>query len=223
MSHDVNHTEDQSVLGPHRDVTSFGVSADRGLCRSNRQKFVHLADASNLFTRGVDGEDEDKDDREEHSGVGTVHKKVRSLRLSCGKYRAVLVTEEGGSHTTDDDVDSHTDRNQETGCDRVHSREVGNGRGTAQDEHGRDDDVRGQSNIHIKHPLKVELKEAPFPKKNSPEEEENEVSKFSPTNANDLEPGVSMWGIELKLGGELMGSPQVRVSFRTWLYLEEWS
>ena len=42
-----------------------------------------------------------------------------------------------------------------------------------------------------------------------PEEEENEVSKFSPTSTNDLEPGISVWGIEFKFGGKLMGSPCV--------------
>jgi len=60
--------------------------------------------------------------------------------------------------------------------------------------------------------LNVELEEIHFSKWNSPEEEENEVSKFSPTSTNDLEPGVSVRGVELKLGGKLMGSSQARVS-----------
>lgn len=38
-----------------------------------------------------------------------------------------------------------------------------------------------------------------------PKEHENEVSNFSPTDTNDLEPGISMRGIELKLGGKLVG------------------
>jgi len=71
-----------------------------------------------------------------------------------------------------------------------------------------------------KHPLKVELEETPFSKSNSPEEEENEVSNFSPTSTNDLEPGVGMRGVELKLGRKLMGSSQVRVSFRALSYLD---
>ena len=107
---------------------------------------MHLPDAPNLITRGVDGEDEDKDDRKEHRSVGTVFAEILG-RFGCdpAKNENVLVTEEGGSHTTDNDVDSHTGRNQETSCDRVHPREVGDGRRAAQDKHGRDDDVRGQS------------------------------------------------------------------------------
>ena len=87
----------------------MGVSANGGLRCSGREKFVHLADASDLVARGVDGEDEDKDDREEHGSVGAVHRKVRSLRLQSWKYGTVLVTKEGGTHPTDDDVDGHTD------------------------------------------------------------------------------------------------------------------
>ena len=34
-----------------------------------------------------------------------------------------------------------------------------------------------------------------------PEEHENEVSKFSPTDTNDLYPGIGVWGIEFKLSG----------------------
>jgi len=120
-------------------------------------------------------------------------------RFVChlGKYGTVLVAKEGGTHATDNDVDGHTDRDQETCCDRVHPREIGNGRGTAQDKHGRHNNVRGQPVIDKKHPLKVELEETPFSERNSPKEEENEVGKFSPTSANDLEPGVCVWGIEL--------------------------
>jgi hypothetical protein len=33
---------------------------------------VHLPDTSNLITRGVDGEDEHKDDRKEHGSVRAV-------------------------------------------------------------------------------------------------------------------------------------------------------
>jgi hypothetical protein len=58
---------------------------------------------------------------------------------------ALLVTEEGGSHTTDNDVNSHTDRDQETRSDRAHSREVSDSCGTTQDKHGRHNDVGGQS------------------------------------------------------------------------------
>ena len=73
---------------------------------------MHLANASDFITRGIDGEDEDEDDRKEHSSVGTVvHKKVRLFfAVISGKNGTVLVTEEGSSHTTDDDVDGHTDR-----------------------------------------------------------------------------------------------------------------
>jgi hypothetical protein len=37
-----------------------------------------------------------------------------------------------------------------------------------------------------------------------PKEHENEMSGFSPTDTNDLEPSVSVRGIELKLCGKLM-------------------
>ena len=139
---------------------------------------------------------------------------------NTGKYGIALVTEQGGSHATNHDVDGHADRDQETCCDRVHPREIGNGCGTAQDKHGRDDNVRGQPVINNKSPLKVEFEEIPVSKRNSPEEEENEVGKFSPTSTNDLEPGVSVRGVELKLGRKLMGSSQVRVSLRALSYLE---
>ena len=56
----------------------------------------------------------------------------------------ILVAEKSGSHTTDNDVDRHTDRDQETRSDCIHSREVSDSRGTTQDEHGRNDNVRGQ-------------------------------------------------------------------------------
>ena len=75
VSNNVNHTEDQSVLRPHRDVTSVSVSGNRGFGRSGRQKLMHLSDASDLIARGVDGEDEDKDDREKHGSVGTVSRR----------------------------------------------------------------------------------------------------------------------------------------------------
>ena len=56
----------------------------------------------------------------------------------------LLVTEKGGSHSTDHDVNSHSDRDQETGRDRTHPGEVSDSCGTTQDKHGRDDDVRSQ-------------------------------------------------------------------------------
>ena len=127
------------------------------------------------------------------------------LFSSCGE-RDVLVTEESSSHATDDDVDGHTDRDQETSCDRVHTREVGDGRGTTQDKHGRDDNVRGQPR---KHPLEIKLGGNPLLYRDVPEEHENEMSKFSPTSTNDLEPSVSVWGVEFKLGGKLKGSPRI--------------
>lgn len=69
VSNNINHTKDQSILGPHRDVTSVGISGNRSLLRGSRQEFVHLTNTPNLVTRGVDGEDEDKDDRKEDGGV----------------------------------------------------------------------------------------------------------------------------------------------------------
>lgn len=72
VSNDVDDTKDQSVLGPHRDVTPVSISGNRSLLCSCRQECVHLADASNLVARGVDSEDEDKDDREEYGGMGAV-------------------------------------------------------------------------------------------------------------------------------------------------------
>ena len=179
----------------------MSISGDRGFSRSDCQKFVHLADASNFFTRGVDGEQEDKDDHEEHGSVGAVFAKRLGSFGRLENNGDILVTEKGGSHTTDDDVDSHTDRDQETRCDRVHSREVSDSRGTTQDEHGRDYNVRGQPE---EYPLKMALGETLLLKGVVPEEHENEVSKFSPTGTNDLEPGIGVRGIELELGGKLV-------------------
>jgi hypothetical protein len=42
------------------------------LLRGGSQELVHLADASNLVARGVNSEDEDKDDRKEHCSVSAV-------------------------------------------------------------------------------------------------------------------------------------------------------
>jgi hypothetical protein len=218
VPNNVNYPKDQSVLGPHRDVTSLGVSRNRSLRRSGRQKFVHLADASNLITRGVDGEDEDKDNREKDRRVGAVFAKGLDYSgFRPGKNGIVLIAEEGSSHTTDDDVDSHADRDQETRCDCVHPREGSDGRGTTQDKHGRDDNVRGQPRKNRPR-QKLNLKRLQLPEGGSPEEHEHEVRNFSPTRTDDLEPGVSVWGIEFEFGGKLTGSPGVRVSLRAWLY-----
>lgn len=53
----------------------MSISGNRSLLSSGSQEFVHLTDAPNLVTRGVDGEDEDEDDSEEHSGMGAVLQK----------------------------------------------------------------------------------------------------------------------------------------------------
>ena len=137
--------------------------------------------------------------------------------LGCrpGKNGIVLIAEEGSPHTTDDDVDGHSNRDQETRCDGVHPREVGDSRGTTQDKHGRDDDVRGQPGKNRPR-QKLNLKRLQLPNGGSPEEHEHEVRNFSPTRTDDLEPGVSVRGIELEFGGKLTGSPGVRVSLRAW-------
>jgi len=85
VSDNVNHTKDQSVLRPHGDVTSVGVSGDRSFSRSCRQKFVHLSDASDFVTRGVDGKDEDKYDREEHGSVSAAF--ARKVRLFWSSWK----------------------------------------------------------------------------------------------------------------------------------------
>ena len=83
VSENVDHTKDQSVLGPHSDVTSVSISRDRGFSRSDRQEFVHLPDASDFFTRSVDGKDEDKYDREEYGSMGAAFaQKVGLLQSS---------------------------------------------------------------------------------------------------------------------------------------------
>ena len=114
-----------------------------------------------------------------------------------GKNEDILVTEQGGSHTTDNNIDGHTNRDQEASGNRIHSREISNGCGTTQDEHGRDDDVRGQ-------PKNVRWKWHSVLKGVVPEEHENEVGRFSPTSTDDLEPGVGVRGIKLKLCGKLV-------------------
>ena len=124
----------------------MSVPGNRSLLGSGRQEFVHFTDTSNLVARGVDGEDEDENDRKEHGGVSAVLQEIQlTFCRDLINSAALLITEESGSHSTDDNVDSHTDRDQETCSDRVHSREIGDSCGTTQDKHGGNDNVRGQS------------------------------------------------------------------------------
>jgi len=122
VSENVDHTKDQPVLGPHCDVTSVSVSRDRSFGRSDCQEFVHLPDASDFVTCSVDGKDKDKDDRKEYGSVGAVFAKKLGCFGHLGKNGDTLVTEQGGSHTTDDNIDGHTDRDQEASGNRIHSR-----------------------------------------------------------------------------------------------------
>ena len=41
------------------------------------------------------------------------------------------------------------------------------------------------------------------------------MGEFPPPSTDDLEPSISVWGIEFEFGRELMGSPRVRFSFPT--------
>ena len=57
MSH-VDDTKDQTVLRAHCEIASVSIAGDRvGLCGVD-EELVHLADASNLVRRRVDGEHE---------------------------------------------------------------------------------------------------------------------------------------------------------------------
>ena len=61
------------------------------------------------------------------------------------------------------------------------------------------------ANLRIIHSLETEPDGIPAPRENSPEEEENGVGELSPTGTDDLEPGVSVWGIEFEFCGKLVG------------------
>ena len=64
----------------------MSVSGNRSFLCSGRQEFVHLTDAPDLVARGVDGEDEDEDNREEHGSVGAVLQKCQDVpRCNPGK------------------------------------------------------------------------------------------------------------------------------------------
>ena len=91
---------------------------------------MHLLGASNLVARGVDGEDEGEDDREEGS-------------------RVRIVAEKGGSHTTDNNVNGDSRGNEETSRDGVHAGEVSHSGGTTENQHGADDDVRSKTIIYF--------------------------------------------------------------------------
>jgi hypothetical protein len=69
------------------------------------------------------------------------------------------------------------------------------------------------ANLRKVHPL--ESNPINFLKEDPPEEEENGVGDFPPTSTDDLDPRVSVRGIEFEFGRELMGSPRVQVSFPT--------
>lgn len=47
-----------------------------------------------------------------------------------------VIRNESGAHSTGEDVDRDAEGNEEASSDGVHTGEVGDGRGTAQDEHG---------------------------------------------------------------------------------------
>lgn len=68
----------------------MGVPGDGGLGRCGRQKFVHFPNATDFVTRGIDGEDKDKDNREEHSSVGAT--------LAKNLVISVVVSERMGTY-----------------------------------------------------------------------------------------------------------------------------
>jgi hypothetical protein len=71
------------------------------------------------------------------------------------------------------------------------------------------------ANLRTIHPSEIRLDQVSPPRKDSPEEEKYSMGELSPASTNDFEPSVSVRGIKFKLGGELMGSPRIRVSFPT--------
>lgn len=56
-----------------------------------------------------------------------------------------LIAKEGCTHATCHDVDGDAERDEETGSDSVHAGKIGDGSRTTQDQHGRDDDVSGET------------------------------------------------------------------------------
>ena len=71
VANDVDNAEDEAVLGAHGDVRALRVACDGLLCGGFIEQCVHGAEAADLIARGVDGEDEDEDDCEEHCGMRT--------------------------------------------------------------------------------------------------------------------------------------------------------
>ena len=55
--------------------------------------------------------------------------------------KSLLVAEKSGTHTTDDDVDGDTERDQEASRNGMHASQVCHGSRTTQDQHRADDDV----------------------------------------------------------------------------------
>ena len=53
-----------------------------------------------------------------------------------------LVAEKRRSHTTDDDVDGNAERDEEACCEGMHSGQSIHRCRTAEDKHGRHDDIR---------------------------------------------------------------------------------
>ena len=63
------------------------------------------------------------------------------LEKAIRRIRNSLIAEKGGTHTTDNDVDGDTERDQEASRNGVHSSQVSHGSGPTKNQHGADDDV----------------------------------------------------------------------------------
>lgn len=176
----VEYTKDQRALAAEGQVGSILVVLDWVGDSGGSEQLVHLVRRTDLVRGDVDGQGEEPDENEEGGGVGPVG-------------------EQGGSHTTHDDVERDEDGNEEDGGLSRHSSEIVDrgglqnrervspvhktmGRHTthsSQDQHGRDDDVGKE-----------------------PKEEEDEMCAGAPSLADDFQKGVSVGCLHFEVRGE---------------------
>lgn len=102
IADDVNDTKDETVFRAHREIASVSIARDGVHLCSVDEELMHLADASNLVRRRVDGEHEGENDGEKDCGMR-------------------VVAEQSRSHSSGNDVDCDTEGDEEACRDCVHA------------------------------------------------------------------------------------------------------
>jgi hypothetical protein len=143
VSDSVYDTEHQTVAGAHGQVRAVLVAWNWRHFGCLRQEGVHLREGADLVRGGVHRKEENQDDDVQDSCMRTEYaiRRMRRLRLETDS----LVTQDGRPHSADDDVDGNAQGDEETGGDRVHAGQTGDGRRASQDQHRRNDDIRRES------------------------------------------------------------------------------